>query len=174
MNDDTIDSMLNSLSALALNIPEVSNGTQHDFKHLISKVVKQQLDNAVLEKAKVKQEEIATMDALKTIGSMGSAIGATSVATAVSRSLSRPYRYATSVDNEISTNQSYFDSLREKLYIDKTSKVVKCGNLSIKTLVADILKFCSDEEIDELIACITSDSEYLSRKGYNSINLKGD
>ena len=163
MNDDTIDSMLNSISALALNIPEVSNGTQHDFKHLISKVVKQQIDNAALEKAKVEQEEVVTMDALKTIGSMGSATV-----------VSRPYGYSTSINNEIGTNQSYFDSLREKLYIDKTSKVVKCGNLSIKTLVADILKFCSDEEIDELIACITSDSEYLSRKGYNSINLKGD
>ena len=162
MNDDTIDSMLNSISALALNIPEVFNDTQDDFNHLISKVVKQQLDNAALEKAKVKQEEIPTMDALKTIGSMGSAIGGTT------------YGYATSIYNEIGTNQSYFDSLREKLYIDKTSKVVKSGNLSIKTLVADILKFCSDEEIDELIACITSDSEYLSRKGYNSINLKGD
>ena len=163
MNDDTIDSMLNSISALALNIPEVSNGTQHDFKHLIRKVVKQQIDNAALEKAKVEQEEVVTMDALKTIGSMGSATV-----------VSRPYGYSTSINNEIGTNQSYFDSLREKLYIDKTSKVVKCGNLSIKTLVADILKFCSDEEIDELVACITSDSEYLSRKGYNTINLKGD
>lgn len=170
MNDDTIDSMLNSLSALALNIPEVSNGTQHDFKHLISKVVKQQLDNAALEKAKVKQEEIPTMATLKSIKSMDSDIGATRVATVVSR----PYGYSTSIGNEISTNQSYFDSLREITYIDKTSEIVKGSNLSIKTLVADILKFCSDEEIDELIACITSDSEYLSRKGYNSINLKGD
>lgn len=165
MNDDTIDSMLNSLSALALNIPEVSNGTQHDFKHLISKVVKQQLDNAALEKAKVKQDEVVTMAALK---SMESAIGATRADTY------RPYGYSTSIGNEISTNQSYFDSLREKTYIDKTIKIVKGGNLNIKTLVADLLKFCSDEEIDELIACITSDSEYLSRKGYNSINLKGD
>ena len=166
MNDDTIDSMLNSISALALNIPEVSNGTQHDFKHLISKVVKQQLDNATLEKDKFKQEEVVTMAELK---SMGSAIGATRVDTYAGI----PYRYTTSIDNEIGTNQSYFDSLREKPYIDKTSKIIK-GNLDIKTLVADILKFCSDEEIDELIACITSDSEYLSRKGYNSINLKGD
>lgn len=167
MNDDTIDSMLNSISALALNKPEVSNGTQHDFKHLISKVVKQQLDNATLEKAKVKQEEVVTMAELT---SMGSAIGATNVATVVSR----PYAYSTSIGNEISTNQSYFDSLREKTYIDKTIKIAKGGNLNIKTLVADLLKFCRDEEIDELIACITSDSEYLSRKGYNSINLKGD
>ena len=167
MNDDTIDSMLNSISALALNIPEVANGTQHDFKHLISKVVKQQLDNATLEKDKFKPEEVVTMAELK---SMDSVIGATKVATVVSR----PYGYTTSIDNEISPNQSYFDSLREKLYIDKTSKMVKGSNLNIKTLVADLLKFCSDEEIDELIACITSDSEYLSRKGYNSINLKGD
>lgn len=166
MNDDTIDSILNSINALALNIPEVSNGTQHDFKHLISKVVKQQIDNATLEKVKVKQEEIDTMAEIKSIWSD---IGATRVDTVVSR----PYGYTASIDNEISPNQSYFDSLREKLYIDKTSKVVK-GNLSIKTLVADILNYCSDEEIDELIACITSDSEYLSRKGYNSINLKGD
>ena len=166
MNDDTIDSMLNSISALALNIPEVSNGTQHDFKHLISKVVKQQLDNATLEKDKFKQEEVVTMAELK---SMGSAIGATSVVNYAGR----PFGYTASIDNEISPNQSYFGSLREKLYIDKTSKMVK-GNLSIKTLVADLLEYCSDEEIDELIACITSDSEYLSRKGYNSINLKGD
>lgn len=169
MNDDTIDSILNSISTLALNRHEVSNGAQDDFNHLISKVVKQQIDNAALEKAKVKREEIAPMGALKSVSAMSSAIGATRVDTYVSR----PYRYSTSIDNEISTNQSYFDSLREKTYTDKTSKIVK-GNLSIKTLVADILKFCSDEEIDELIACITSDSEYLSRKGYNSINLKGD
>ena len=120
MNDGTIDSMLNSISALALNKHEVSNG-----------------------------------------------------ATSVVNYAGKPYGYTTSIDNEISPNQSYFDSLREKLYIDKTSKMVK-GNLGIKTLVADILNYCSDEEIDELIACITSDSEYLSRKGYNSINLKGD
>ena len=100
---------------------------------------------------------------------MHSAIGDTSVDTYAGRS----YEYTTARYNEIDTNQSYFDSLREKPDIDKTSKITK-GNLSIKTLVADILKFCSDEEIDELIACITSDSEYLSRKGYNSINLKGD
>ena len=110
------------------------------------------------------------MATLKSIKSMDSDIGATRVATVVSR----PYGYSTSIGNEISTNQSYFDSLREITYIDKTSEIVKGSNLSIKTLVADILKFCSDEEIDELIACITSDSEYLSRKGYNSINLKGD
>lgn len=168
MNDDTIDSMLNSLSALALNIPEVSNGTPHDFKHLISKVVKQQIDNVALEKTKVEQESVATMGAIK---SMDLDRGASRADTY------RPYGYSTSIGNEISTNQSYFDSLREKTYIDKTSKtikVVKGGNLNIKTLVEDILKFCSDEEIDELIACITSDSEYLSRKGYNSINLKGD
>lgn len=165
MNDDTIDSMLNSLSALALNIPEVSNGTPHDFKHLISKVVKQQIDNVALEKTKVEQESVATIGAIK---SMYADMGATRADTY------RPYGYSTSIGNEISTNQSYFDSLREKTYIDKTIKVVKGGNLNIKTLVADLLKFCSDEEIDELIACITSDSEYLSRKGYNSINLKGD
>lgn len=165
MNDDTIESMLNSLSALALNIPEVSNGTPHDFKHLISKVVKQQIDNAALEKTKVGQEEVATMGAIK---SMYSDMGATRADTY------RSYGYSTSIGNEISTNQSYFDSLREKTYIDKTIKITKGGNLNIKTLVADLLKFCSDEEIDELIACITSDSEYLSRKGYNSINLKGD
>lgn len=169
MNDDTIDSMLNSISALALNIPEVSNGAQDDFNNLISKVVKQQIDNVALEKAKVEQEAIARMDTLKSIGSIRSAIGATSVVNYAGR----PFGYTASIDNEISPNQSYFDSLREKLYIDKTSKMVK-GNLSIKTLVADILNYCSDEEIDELIACITSDSEYLSRKGYNSINLKGD
>ena len=159
MNNNTRDSILNSISALALNIPKVSNGTQHDFKHLTSKEVTQQIYNAALEKAKVEQ-----------IKSMYSDMGATRVTTADCRS----YGYSTSIGNEISTNQSYFDSLREKLYIDKTSKMVKGSNLNIKTLVADLLKFCSDEEIDELIACITSDSEYLSRKGYNSINLKGD
>ena len=137
MNDDILDAMLNSISAL--------------------------------EKDKVKQEEIVTMDALKSVRAMYSAIGATSVDTYAGK----PYGYTTSIYNEIGTNQSYFDSLREQPYIDKTSEITK-GNLSIKTLVADILKFCSDEEIDELIACITSDSEYLSRKGYNSINLKGD
>lgn len=155
MNDDTIDSMLNSLSALALNIPEVSKDTPHDFKHLISKVVKQQIDNVALEKTKVGQESVATMGASRA-------------------DTYRPYGYSTSIGNEISTNQSYFDSLREQLYYDDTNKKVIGGNLSIKTLVADLIKFCSDEEIDELIACITSDSEYLSRKGYNSINLKGD
>ena len=175
MNDDTIDSMLNSISALVVNRSEVSNGAQDDFNHLISKVVKQQIDIAALEKAKFKQEEIATMDVLKSNASIRSAIGATRVDTVVSR----PYGYSTSIsiDNEISPNQSYFDSLREKPYIDKTSKTIKMvkgSNLSIKDLVADILTFCSDEEIDELIACLTSDSEYLSRKGYNSINLKGD
>ena len=169
MNDDTIDSMLNSISALILNRHEVSNDAQDDFNNLISKVVKQQIDNAALEKAKVKQEEIAPMYSLKSSGSIRSAIGATSVRNYASR----PYGYTTSIDTEISPNQSYFDSLREELYIDKTSKITK-SNLSIKTLVADILQYCSDEEIDELIACITSDSEYLSRKGYNSINLKGD
>ena len=169
MNDDTIDSMLHSISNLVLNMPEVSNGAQDDFNKLISKMVKQQLDNEALEKAKVKQEEIVTMDALKSVRAMHSAIGATSGDTYASKS----YEYTTARYNEIDTNQSYFDSLREKPDIDKTSKITK-GNLSIKTLVADILKFCSDEEIDELIACITSDSEYLSRKGYNSINLKGD
>ena len=169
MNDDTIDSMLNSISALALNRHEVSNGAQDDFNNLIGKVVKQQIDNAALEKAKVEQEELTTMSALKSIGSIRSAIGATSVDTYAGR----PYGYTASINNEISPNQSYFDSLRGKLYMDKTSKTVK-GNLNIKTLVADILNYCSDEEIDELIACITSDSEYLSRKGYNSINLKGD
>ena len=122
-----------------------------------------------LEKDKVKQDEIATMGVLESIGSIRSAIGATSVDTYAGK----PYGYTTSIYNEIGTNQSYFDSLREQPYIDKTSKITQ-GNLSIKTLVADLLKFCSDEEIDELIACITSDSEYLSRKGYNSINLKGD
>ena len=166
MSNDTIDSMLDSLSALALNIPEVSNGTEHDFKHLISKVVKQQLDNVALEKTKVEQEAVATMGAIK---SMYADMGATGADTYAGR----PYGYSTSIYNEISTNQSYFDSLREKPYMNITNKIVK-GNLSIKTLVADLLKFCSDEEIDELIACITSDSEYLSRKGYNSINLKGD
>lgn len=123
----------------------------------------------VLEKGKVKQDEIATMGVLESIGSVRSAIGATSVDTYAGK----PYGYTTSIYNKIGTNQSYFDSLREKSYIDETSKIIK-SNLSIKTLVADLLKFCSDEEIDELIACITSDSEYLSRKGYNSINLKGD
>ena len=166
MSNDTIDSMLDSISALALNIPEVSNGTEHDFKHLISKVVKQQLDNVALEKTKVEQEAVATMGAIK---SMYADMGATGADTYAGR----PYGYSTSIYNEISTNQSYFDSLREKPYMNITNKIVK-GNLSIKTLVADLLKFCSDEEIDELIACITSDSEYLSRKGYNSINLKGD
>ena len=170
MNDDTIDSMLNSISALALNIPEVSNGTQHDFKDIISKVVKQQIDNATLEKTKVEQEEIDTIYALKSIKSMDSVIGATRADTYAGRT----YGSTTSIYNEISTNQSYFDSLREKTYIEIPTKIVKGGDLNIKTLVADILKFCSDEEIDELIACITSDSEYLSRKGYNSINLKGD
>lgn len=173
MNDDTIDSMINSISALALNIPEVSNGAQDDFNNLISKVVKQQKDNVALEKVKVEQEKIARMDTLKSIGSIRSAIGATRIDTVVSR----PYGYSTTIANEISTNQSYFDSLREKPYSDKTSKTIKMAkgsNLNVKTLVADLLKFCSDEEIDELIACITSDSEYLSRKGYNSINLKGD
>ena len=169
MNDDTIDSMLNSISALVLNRHEVSNDAQDDFNNLISKVVKQQIDIAALEKAKVKQEEIAPMDSLKSVRAMYSAIGPTGVGTYASR----PYEYTASIDNEISPNQSYFGSLRGKLYIDKTSRVVK-GNLNIKTLVADILNYCSDEEIDELIACITSDSEYLSRKGYNSINLKGD
>ena len=169
MNDDALDSILNSISALELNRHEVSNDAQDDFNNLISKVVKQQLDNAALEKAKVKQEEIVTMDALKSVRAMHSAIGATSVDTYAGRS----YGYTTAIYNEIDTNQSYFDSLREKPDIDKTSKITK-GNLSIKTLVADLLEYCSDEEIDELIACITSDSEYLSRKGYNSINLKGD
>ena len=169
MNDDALDSILNSISALELNSTEVSNGTQDDFNHLISKVIKQQIDTAALEKAKVKQEEIVTMDALKSVRAMHSAIGATSVDTYAGRS----YGYTTAIYNEIDTNQSYFDSLREKPDIDKTSKITK-GNLSIKTLVADLLEYCSDEEIDELIACITSDSEYLSRKGYNSINLKGD
>lgn len=165
MNDDTIDSMLNSISALALNIPEVSKDTPHDFKHLISKVVKQQIDNVALEKTKVEHESVATMGAIK---SMDLDRGASRADTY------RPYGYSTSIGNEISTNQSYFDSLREQLYYDDTNKKVIGGNLSIKTLVADLIKFCSDEEIDELIACITSDSEYLSRKGYNSINLKGD
>ena len=167
MNDDTIGSMLDSLSALALNIPEVSNGTEHEFKHLIRKTIKQQIDNVALEKTKVEQEAVATMGAIK---SMYADMGGTRADTYAGRTSG----YSTSIYNEISTNQSYFDSLREKLYTDKTSKMVKGNNLSIKTLVADILKFCSDEEIDELIACITSDSEYLSRKGYNSINLKGD
>lgn len=167
MNDDTIGSMLDSLSALALNIPEVSNGTEHEFKHLIRKTIKQQIDNVALEKTKVEQEAVATMGAIK---SMYADMGATGVDTYVGK----PYGYSTSIYNEIGTNQSYFDSLREKPDIDKTSKIVKGNNLNIKILVADILKFCSDEEIDELIACITSDSEYLSRKGYNSINLKGD
>lgn len=156
MNDDTLDSMLNSISALELSRPEVSNGTQDNFNHLISKAVKQQMEYVTLQRTK----EIAGMTALKSNESIRSAIGA-------------PRGYTTSIYNEIGTNQSYFDSLREKPYTDKTSEITK-GNLSIKTLVADILKFCSDEEIDELIACITSDSEYLSRKGYNSINLKGD
>lgn len=164
MNDDTIDSMLNSISALALTVPEEFNGTKHDFNHLINKVVKQQIDNVASEKAKVEQ------DALKSFKLMYSDMGATRVDTVVSR----PYGYSTSIGNEININQSYFDSLREKTYIDKTSKIVKGGDLDIKTLVADLLTYCSDEEIDELIACITSDSEYLSRKGYNSINLKGD
>lgn len=158
MNDDTLDYMLNSISALELSRPEVSNGTQDNFNHLISKAVKRQMEYVTLQKTEVQHvNEIAGRDILK---SMVSAIGA-------------PRKYTASIYNEIGINQSYFDSLREKLYIDKTSKVIK-GNLNIKTLVADILQFCSDEEIDELIACITSDSEYLSRKGYNSINLKGD
>ena len=117
--------------------------------------------------------EIVSMATLKSIGSIGSTVNATRVDTYTSR----PYGYSTSIDNEISPNQRYFDSLREKPYIDKTSKTIKMvkgSNLNIKTLVADILTFCSDEEIDELIACITSDSEYLSRKGYKSIKLKGD
>ena len=117
--------------------------------------------------------EIVSMATLKSIGSISSTINATRVDTYASR----PYGYSTSIDNEISPNQRYFDSLREKPYIDKTSKTIKMvkgSNLNIKTLVADILTFCSDEEIDELIACITSDSEYLSRKGYKSIKLKGD
>ena len=169
MNDDALDSILNSISALGLNRPEVSNDTQDDFNHLISTVVKQQLDTSAFEKAKVKREAIATMGVLESNASIRSAIGATRVDTYAGI----PYGYTTSINNEIGTNQSYFGSLIEKPYIDKTSKVIK-GKISIKTLVADILKFCSDEEIDELIACITSDSEYLSRKGYNSINLKGD
>lgn len=158
MNDDTLDYMLNSISALELSRPEVSKSTQDNFKHLISKAVKQQIEYITVQKTEVQQvNEIAGMATLKPIGSV---TGATS-------------RYISSIYNEIGTNQSYFDSLREKSYIDETSKIIK-SNLSIKTLVADLLKFCSDEEIDELIACITSDSEYLSRKGYNSINLKGD
>ena len=159
MNDDTLDYMLNSISALELSRPEVSNGTQDNFNHLISKAVKQQMEYVTLQKTEVQQQvkEIAGMSAIKSIGSVTGA----------------PRGYTTSRYNEIGTNQSYFDSLRKKSYIDETSKIIK-GNLSIKTLVADLLKFCSDEEIDELIACITSDSEYLSRKGYNSINLKGD
>ena len=169
MNDDTLDSILNSISALGLNRPEVSNGIQDDFNHIISKVVNQQIDIAALEKDKVKREAIATMGVLESNASIRSAIGATRVDTYAGI----PYGYTTSINNEIGTNQSYFGSLIEKPYIDKTSKIIK-GKISIKTLVADILKFCSDEEIDELIACITSDSEYLSRKGYNSINLKGD
>lgn len=170
MNDDALDSILNSISALGLNRPEVSNDTQNDFNHLISKVVNQQIEITALEKAKVEREAIAAMGGvLESNASIRSAIGATRMDTYASK----PYGYTTSIDNEISPNQSYFDSLREKPYKNITNKMVK-GNLSIKTLVADILEYCSDEEIDELIACITSDSEYLSRKGYNSINLKGD
>ena len=169
MNDDALDSILNSISALGLNRPEVSIDTQDDFNHLISKVVNQQIDITALEKAKVEREAMAAMGVLKSNASIRSAIGATRMDTYASR----PYGFTPSIDNEISPNQSYFDSLREKPYMNIANKMVK-GNLSIKTLVADILEFCSDEEIDELIACITSDSEYLSRKGYNSINLKGD
>ena len=36
MNDDTLDYMLNSISALELSRPEVSNGTQDNFNHLIN------------------------------------------------------------------------------------------------------------------------------------------
>lgn len=170
MNDDALDSILNSISALGLNRPEVSNGTQDDFNHLISKAVNQQIEITALEKAKVEREAIAAMGGvLESNASIRSAIGATRMDTYASRS----YGFTPSINNEISPNQSYFDSLREKPYMNITNKMVK-GNLSIKTLVADILEYCSDEEIDELIACITSDSEYLSRKGYNSINLKGD
>lgn len=167
MNDDTLDSILNSISALELNRPEVYNGTQDDFNHLMSEVVRQQMEYLTLQKNEVQQMmEIDSMAALK---SMGSTVGATRVGTYTSR----PYGYSTSINNEIDTHQSYFESLRKTTYADKTNRIIK-SDLDIKTLVADLLKYCSDEEIDELVARITSDSEYLSRKGYNSINLKGD
>ena len=168
MNDDALDSMLNSISALELNRPEVSNGTQDDFNYLISDMVKQQMEYLTLQKTEVQQ--MMEIDSMATLKSMGSVVGTTRGDTYASR----PYGYTTSINNEIGTNQSYFESLRRKTtYANKTNRIIK-NDLDIKTLVADLLKFCSDEEIDELVARITSDSEYLSRKGYNSINLKGD
>ena len=102
MNDDTLDYMLNSISALELSRPEVSNGTQDNFNHLISKEVKRQMEYVTLQKTEVQQvSEIAVRDTLK---SMVSAIGA-------------PRSYTTPIYNEIGSNQSYFDRLKEELYI---------------------------------------------------------
>ena len=119
MNDDALDYILNSISALGLNRPEVSNDTQNDFNNLISKVVKQQLDTSALEKDKVKREAIATMGVLESNASIRSAIGATRVDTYADRSYGG---YTTSINNEIGTNQSYFGNLIEKPYIDKKGK----------------------------------------------------
>ena len=85
--------------------------------------------------------------------------------------VSKPYYYN---DIQSTINEKYFDNLRSSKILDKTTGKVTQSNLNIDTLAIDILKHCSVEEVDELIARLTSDSEYLSRKGYNSINLKGD
>lgn len=167
MNDYTLDCMLSGINALDLNTSEVFNDNQNKLNTVIRQVVRQQMNNLALEDQRIKHAKIDSMGLLKPTIPTDESIGIRGT-TPVRGS----YGY-TVVDDLVSTNQSYFDSLREKLCIAKTNKIVK-GDLNIKTLVADLLKFCSDEEIDELIARITSDSEYLSRKGYNSINLKGD
>ena len=144
MNDDTVGSILNRVSALELNRPEIYNDIQDDLKTIVSHVIKQQMN-------------ISNLVVLESVQSMGSAVGGIRGHT--------PSITTTTVST-YSLTEKYFKSLNT----DESNYTKK----DIEILAADILEFCSDEEVDELIARITSDSEYLSRKGYNSINLKGD
>ena len=175
MNEEILSTLTNDL-----NLKEVNDYlTQSELDSMLSDLVIKQMKS--LQEEKIKQVELDSMLKLKSISST-SKLGNTrrisseapigGIPPTLGATASGSYGY-TKVNDEIPLNRNYFNSLLQKTYIGRLVKVHK-GNLDVELLVADILEFCSDEEVDELIARLTSDSEYLSRKGYNSINIKGD
>jgi hypothetical protein len=127
----------------------------------INEMVRQQMDYLNLESKKAKQMHIDGMHLISKIKSMELDMG-------IRGTISSVPPVTTVVDSYTTTR------LAERYFNNLDAFISNSIRKDIEILVADILEFCSDDEVDDLIARITSDSEYLSRKGYNSINLKGD
>ncbi len=114
--------------------------------------------DALLAKAAESQHRQIAIDSLTKLNSMdGAGIGTTT----------SPWSKPSLV---VTTTEKYFNYLHTVSYVDGISK----SGINVNLLLKHILEFCSESEVDKLIALLTSNSDYLSRQGYKSINLKGD